>query len=38
MKKGVSAVWLVILAILAAPVALPLAVGAAALAIGILAV
>jgi uncharacterized membrane protein len=37
MKKGVSAVWLVILAILAAPIALPLAVGAAALAIGILA-
>jgi len=37
MKKGVSAVWLVILAILAAPIALPLAVGAAALAIGLLA-
>lgn len=37
MKKGISAVWLVILAILAAPIALPLAVGAAALAIGLLA-
>lgn len=36
MKKGISAVWLVILAILAAPIALPLAVGAAALAIGLL--
>ncbi len=37
MKKGISAVWLVILAILAAPIALPLAIGAAALAIGLLA-
>jgi len=35
-KKGISAVWLVILAILAAPIALPLAVGAAALAFGLL--
>jgi uncharacterized membrane protein len=37
MKKGISAVWLVILAILAAPIALPLAIGAAAVAIGLLA-
>ncbi len=37
MKKGISAVWLVILAILAAPIALPLAIGAAGLAIGLLA-
>lgn len=37
MKKGISAVWLVILAIFAAPIALPLAIGAAALAIGLLA-
>lgn len=37
LKKGISAVWLVILAILAAPIALPLAVGAAAVAIGLLA-
>jgi len=37
MKKGISAVWLVILAILAAPIALPLAIGAAALGIGLLA-
>lgn len=37
MKKGISAIWLVILAILAAPIALPLAIGAAALAIGIMA-
>ncbi len=37
MKKGISAVWLVILAIFAAPIALPLAVAAAALAIGLLA-
>lgn len=36
-KKGISAVWLVILAIFAAPIALPLAIGAAALAIGLLA-
>jgi uncharacterized membrane protein len=35
-KKGISAVWLVILAIFAAPIALPLAIGAAALAIGLL--
>lgn len=38
MKKGISAVWWVILAIFAAPIALPLAIGAAALAFGILAV
>lgn len=37
-KKGISAVWLVILAIFAAPIALPLAIGAAALALGLLAV
>lgn len=37
MKKGISAVWLVILAIFAAPIALPLAIGAAGLAIGLLA-
>lgn len=37
MKRGISAVWLVILAILAAPMALPLAIGAAALGIGLLA-
>ncbi len=36
-KKGISAVWLVILAIFAAPIALPLAIGAAALAFGLLA-
>ncbi len=36
-KRGISAVWLVILAILAAPIALPLSIGAAALAIGLLA-
>ena len=36
-KKGISAVWWVILAIFAAPIALPLAIGAAALAIGLLA-
>ena len=36
-KKGISAVWVVILAIFAAPIALPLAIGAAALAIGLLA-
>ena len=35
-KKGISAVWLVILAILAAPIAFPLAIGAAALALGLL--
>ncbi len=38
MKKGISAVWWVILAIFAAPIALPLAIGAAALAIGLIAV
>lgn len=37
-KKGISAIWLVILAILAAPIALPLAVGAAGLCLGLLAV
>jgi len=37
MKKGISAVWLVIMAIFAAPIALPLAIGAAGLAIGLLA-
>ena len=36
-KKGISAVWLVILAIFAAPIALPLAIGGAMLAIGIIA-
>lgn len=36
MKKGISAIWLVLLAILAAPVALPLAIGAAALGFGLL--
>lgn len=36
-KKGISAVWLVILAIFAAPIALPLAIGGAALAIGLIA-
>ncbi|MEL7654410.1 MAG: DUF1700 domain-containing protein [Bacillota bacterium] len=36
-KKGISAIWLVILAILAAPIALPIAIGAAALAFGLLA-
>jgi uncharacterized membrane protein len=36
-KRGISAVWLVILAIFAAPIALPLAIGAAALALGLLA-
>lgn len=35
-KRGISAVWLVILAIFAAPVALPLAIGAAILAIGLI--
>lgn len=35
-KKGISAVWFVIVAIFAAPIALPLAIGAAALAIGLL--
>jgi uncharacterized membrane protein len=38
MKKGISAIWLVVLAILAAPMALPIAIGAAALALGLLAV
>jgi uncharacterized membrane protein len=38
MKKGISAVWFVIVAIFAAPIALPLAIGAVALAIGLLAV
>lgn len=37
-KKGISAIWLVILAILAAPIALPIAITAAALGIGLLAV
>ncbi|MDF2654756.1 MAG: hypothetical protein K0R19_1230 [Bacillota bacterium] len=36
-KKGISAVWLVILAIFAAPIALPLAIGGAMLAIGLIA-
>jgi Predicted membrane protein len=36
-KKGISAVWFVILAIFAAPIALPLAIGAALLVIGLLA-
>ena len=35
-KKGISAVWMVILAIFAAPIALPLAIGAAALAIALI--
>ncbi|MBR0599115.1 DUF1700 domain-containing protein [Sinanaerobacter chloroacetimidivorans] len=34
-KKGISAIWWVLLAIFAAPIALPLAIGAAALVIGL---